>query len=78
VAQEFESLLISQMLKSVKQGGLDGEETGAADSVMQYAQESMARVLSQKGGLGIARVIERTLAQKGIDPTQAATAAPKR
>lgn len=64
VAQEFESLLISQLLKSMKQGDLTEEEKGANDSVMQYAQESMARVLSQNGGMGIAKVVERALTQK--------------
>lgn len=64
VAQEFESLLISQLMKSMKQGDLTEEEKGANDSVMQYAQESMARVLSQRGGLGIAKVVERALTQK--------------
>jgi Rod binding domain-containing protein len=61
VAQEFESLLISQLLKSMKQGALGEEGGGANDSVMQYAQESMARVLSQNGGIGMASVIERAL-----------------
>ena len=64
VAQEFESLLISQLLKSMKQGALGEEDSGANDSVMQYAQESMARVLSQNGGMGMASLIERTLTQK--------------
>jgi Rod binding domain-containing protein len=64
VAQEFESLLISQLLKSMKQGALGEEDSGANDSVMQYAQESMARVLSQNGGMGMASLIERTLTQQ--------------
>ncbi len=65
VAQEFESLLISQLLKSMKQGDLSEEDNGANDSVMQYAQESMARVLSQNGGIGIASVVERALTPQG-------------
>ena len=64
VAQEFESLLISQMLKSMKPGALGDEDGGSSDSIMQYAQESMARVLSQNGGLGMTKVIERALSQK--------------
>lgn len=67
VAQEFESLLISQLLKSMKQGALDEESGGANDSVMQYAQESMARVLSQNGGIGIASVVERALTQRSSE-----------
>ena len=56
--------MISQLLKSMKPGALSGEDAGATDSVMQYAQESMARVLSQNGGIGMASVIERALTQK--------------
>ncbi len=67
VAQEFESLLISQLLKSMKPGGLGEEGSGSNDSVMQYAQESMARVLSQNGGIGMSSVIERAMAQPGAD-----------
>ncbi len=65
VAQEFESLLISQLLKSMKQGALSEEEKGASESVMQYAEESMARALSQNGGIGIASVVELSLTQQG-------------
>lgn len=64
VAQEFESLLITQLLKSMKQGALSEEDKGTNESVMQYAQESMARALSQNGGIGIAGVVERALTQK--------------
>jgi Rod binding domain-containing protein len=67
VAQEFESLLISQLLKSMKQGALGEEGSGANDSVMQYAQESMARVLSQNGGIGMASVVERALTQRSSE-----------
>lgn len=75
VAQEFESLLISQLLKSMKQGAL-GEEGGSNDSVMQYAQESMARVLSQNGGIGMASVVERALTQKSSEiPSSVAASA---
>jgi Rod binding domain-containing protein len=75
VAQEFESLLITQLLKSMKQGALGEEDSGANDSVMQYAQESMARVLSQNGGIGMASVIERALTQRSSAATNSAAPA---
>ena len=76
VAQEFESLLISQLLKSMKQGALGEEGGGSNDSVMQYAQESMARVLSQNGGIGMASVVERALTQKSSEiPSSVAASA---
>jgi Rod binding domain-containing protein len=72
VAQEFESLMISQLLKSMKQGALGEEDSGANDSVMQYAQESLARVLSQNGGIGMASVIERALTQRSSEAQSSA------
>jgi Rod binding domain-containing protein len=77
VAQEFESLLISQLLKSMKQGALAEEDSGANDSVMQYAQESMARVLSQNGGIGMASVIERALTQRSSEVPDSAPSSSK-
>lgn len=77
VAQEFESLLISQLLKSMKQGALSEEDSGANDSVMQYAEESIARVLSQNGGIGMAKVIERALTQKDSEAPVSAVPATK-
>jgi Rod binding domain-containing protein len=64
VAQEFESLLIAQMLKAAKAGFSAGGSEGADDSVMQYAQESLARSMSQAGGLGMAKLIESGLTSK--------------
>jgi Rod binding domain-containing protein len=61
VAQEFESLLIGQMLKSVKLGELSEDGNGTNGSMMEFARENLARLISQNGGIGMAHFLENAL-----------------
>ena len=61
VAQEFESLLIGQMLKSVKLGELSEDENGTNGSMMEFARENLARLISHNGGIGMAHFLENAL-----------------
>ncbi|MGC9999451.1 MAG: hypothetical protein ABSE21_05090 [Bryobacteraceae bacterium] len=61
VAQEFESLLIGQMLKSVKLGELSEDKNGTNGSMMEFARENLARLISQNGGIGMAHFLENAL-----------------
>jgi Rod binding domain-containing protein len=63
VAQEFESLLIGQMLKSVKLGELSEDGNGTNGSMMEFARENLARLISQNGGIGMAHFLENALNQ---------------
>lgn len=63
VAQEFESLLIEQMLKSAKLGELSEDGNSASGSMMALAQENLARLISQNGGIGMAQFLEKALNQ---------------
>jgi peptidoglycan hydrolase FlgJ len=59
-AQQFEALLIGQMLKSMSDaegGWLGAGEDEASSSAMEYAQEMFAQSLSANGGLGLARLV---------------------
>lgn len=61
-AKQFESLLIAQMLKSMRDSeggwlGTGGDESSS--SAMEYAQESFAQALSARGGLGLAAMVEK-------------------
>jgi peptidoglycan hydrolase FlgJ len=71
-AQQFEGLLLQEMLKSM-QTGKDGEGTdggdqsdGSNDTLRSYGTESVAHAIAKGGGVGIARqviqkvTIERT------------------
>jgi len=69
-AQQFEALLIGQILRSARQGGSgwlsDGEDP-SGEVATDYAEQQFATVLSQNGGLGLADMIS-----KGLDQKQAA------
>ncbi len=56
-AQQFEALLLAQMLRSVRAGGED-------DSVSELAQQQLALVLARRGGLGLADVIAKGLERR--------------
>ena len=70
-AVQFESLLVSQILKSAhsEDGGWlgAGEEDQTAGSAMQMADEYFARALTSHGGLGLARMISAGLDQAVAD-----------
>jgi Rod binding domain-containing protein len=60
-ARQFESLLLSEMLKSVREasgsGWLGTGDDAAGDSAMALAQEQFAQALAQNGGLGLSKLI---------------------
>ena len=63
-AQQFESLLISQILKTShddSEGWLGTGDDQAASSAMGIAEEQFAQALSARGGLGLASLIEKGL-----------------
>ena len=65
-AQQFESLLIAQLLKSANasEGGwLGAGEDESSSSAIEYAQEIFAQSLASNGGLGLA-----TLVADGLKP----------
>ena len=67
-AQQFEALLLGQMLRTERQSGsgwLGSCEDASAECVTDYAEQQFAAVLAQNGGLGIA-----TLVAKGLEPAR--------
>ena len=63
-AQQFEALLIGQILRSARQDGsgwfTDGEDS-SGEVATDYAEQQFAAVLAQKGGLGLADMIAKGL-----------------
>lgn len=55
-AQDFEALLIAQMLRSAR------EDEGSSGTIMEYAEQQVAQMISASGGLGLATLVERGLA----------------
>jgi Rod binding domain-containing protein len=63
-AQQFEALLISELMKTAKddsEGWLGTGDDETASSAMSFAQEQFSQALSERGGLGLAGLIEKGL-----------------
>jgi Rod binding domain-containing protein len=66
-AQQFEGLLLAQILHSARgegNGWLGSGGDTSSDCAADYAEEQLAAVLSQKGGLGLARMIAAGLEKR--------------
>jgi flagellar protein FlgJ len=66
-AQQFESLVIGEMMRSQREAGSEGwmgsGDDSASDSAMDIAESQFANALSAAGGLGLARMIETKMTQ---------------
>jgi Rod binding domain-containing protein len=65
-AQQFEALLIGQIMRTERQSGsgwLGSGEDSSAECATDYAEQQFAAVLAQQGGLGLA-----TMVAKGLEP----------
>ncbi|MEZ5351234.1 MAG: hypothetical protein R2762_01230 [Bryobacteraceae bacterium] len=64
-AQQFEALLVGQLLREARKGGgggwLSSGDDQAADTMIEFAEEQIARALTSAGGLGLSRMIEAGL-----------------
>jgi len=63
-AQQFESLLITQILRTAHgddEGWLGTGDDQTASSAMGIAEEQLAQALSTRGGLGLSGLIEQGL-----------------
>jgi len=63
-AQQFEALLIGQMMRSVRESGsgwLGSGGDSSGDCATEYAEQQFATVMSQQGGLGLTNLISRGL-----------------
>ena len=67
-AKQFESLLIGQILKSMHESGsenwLGSGEDASGESAMELAEEQFAQALASRGGLGLAKLIMKGLANR--------------
>ena len=75
VAQQFEALLIGEMLKGVREAaqdsGMNGDDDDdpAGDSAMDMAQTQFAQAIAMQGGLGLSHLIETGLAGDSANQT---------
>lgn len=66
-ARQFEALLISQLMKSMREAGAGWLGTGddpTATSAMELAEEQFAQALASQGGLGLARLVATGLTKE--------------
>ena len=58
-AQQFEALMIAQMLRSAKEAGGEETEDSTGATMLDLAHQQFAKVLAANGGLGLAKIIVR-------------------
>lgn len=76
-AKGFESLMIEQMMKSAREtsgGGWlsDGDETGE-DQAMGMAEQQFAQCMANNGGLGLAKMVIKTMSNSAAKGDSAAS-----
>lgn len=70
-AQQFEALMIEQLLKSARSDGESSSWMGAGSddetgqTAVDFAEQQLASVMSKSGGIGLTKFIESGLQKKG-------------
>lgn len=70
-AQQFEALLIGQILHSARDNGsgwLGAPEDASSDCATDFAEQQFASVMAQSGGMGLAQMITRGLRESSPPP----------
>ncbi len=66
-ARQFESLLITELMRTMREAGTSGwlgtNSDEAGSRAMEYAEEIFAQGLAAQGGIGFANMIETGLRQ---------------
>lgn len=79
-ASQFEALLIGQVLRTAQSDKEDGLFGGggdqAASSAMDFASDYFARALASQGGLGLTRMITKSLEHAAASNSNHATPDP--
>lgn len=62
-AQQFEALLLEQLLQSAHPSGgwLGGGDEGASGTAFGFAEQQLAMTMSQHGGIGMASLVQSGL-----------------
>ena len=65
--KDFEALLIGQMMRSIREDGSGWMGTGedkASDAAFGMAENEFARAMSDSGGFGLSKMIEKGLTSR--------------
>lgn len=73
-AKQFESMMIGQMLKSVRESSANGwmgsSESGSQLSAVEFGESQMAQAIAEGGGFGLAKMVLNSFgANKSADST---------
>jgi flagellar protein FlgJ len=63
-AQQFEALLIGQMLRSAREASHDDDGDNSSETMMDLANQQFSQLLAKNGGLGMAHMIVEGLGKK--------------
>ena len=65
-AQQFEALLLGQILETVSQAGgwLGSGEDSASGCATSFAEQQLAAMMAKQGGLGLSQLIETGLQRR--------------
>jgi Rod binding domain-containing protein len=67
-AKQFEALILGQILKSAQSSAqmaaIDGVADSSSGTMLEMAQECFAQAIAARGGLGIAKLVESSMARK--------------
>lgn len=76
-AKDFEALLIAQLLQSFRSEAEDGCLSGSGDSssstMLEFAEQHLAQVMSRQGGLGLHDIIMQGLQRRNDSAAEAQT-----
>ncbi len=60
-AEQFEALLVHHLLRTMREGSGDGwmgtGEDKSSESLMDYSEQEMARVIAAGGSFGLAKIV---------------------
>ena len=79
-AQQFEALMIGEMMKSAREDSPDGWLGSGSDSseesAMGIAESQFAQAIARRGGFGLARMIEQSMSKTGAPANSPPAARP--
>jgi Rod binding domain-containing protein len=78
-AQQFESLLIAQVLNMAHSpdGGWLGGGDAASSAATSFSEQQFAQVIAQQGGFGLSKLIAEGLSRQSSPPSTGAATPPQ-
>lgn len=66
--EDFESLFVTEMLRKAREasggGWLGSDSSAGSDGIMEFAEQNIAKSITQRGGFGIAKMLQKAMAAR--------------